>query len=194
MTAIRALPLGLGVAAIAGAYLLPWRAWLGFFPEHMVQHMTLVAIAAPLLVLGAAPRGRAPGIMLAAVLEAVVVWGWHLPAAHGLACLGGPWKLLEQATFLGAGLLVWWSALSAEEPLTGALGLLLTSMHMTLLGALLTLAPQPLYSETCALCGALDGQRLGGLLMLGIGTPIYLLCGLWLTVRALGPDPAEGAA
>ncbi len=187
----RPVLLGLALLSVLAAYLLPWRAWIGFFPEHMVAHMTLVVIAAPLIVLAMNRRIRwAPPVMLGAVVEFVVVWGWHLPQMHGLACLGGPWKVIEQASFLGAGLLVWAGALNTDQPLAGAGSLLLTSMHMTLLGALLVLAPTPLYAETCALCGSLSGQQAGGLVMLALGTPVYLLGGLWLTARALGPDAA----
>jgi len=56
-------------------------------------------------------------------------------------------------------------------------------MHMTLLGALLTLAPRVLYVPGCV--GSLGEQQLGGMMMLAIGTPIYLIAGLWLTGGAL---------
>ena len=191
---IRAVPLILSAAAIGAAYLLPWSRWLGFFAEHMIQHVTLVALAAPLLVLAIPARGWGPSVLLGAVLEFLVVWGWHLPALHGLACFGGFWKMLEQASFLAAGLLVWSGALASESPLAGAGGLLLTSMHMTLLGAVLTLAPTAIYAAACPICGSVEGQQMGGLLMLAIGTPVYLLGGLWLVSRALrAPGGAQQA-
>jgi putative membrane protein len=68
--------------------------------------------------------------------------------------------------------------------------MLLTSMHMTLLGALLILAQRPLYPS--AVCGGPADQQLGGMIMLGIGTPIYLVAGVVLTARALAQ--AERAA
>jgi putative membrane protein len=191
---IRPLLFTLALATLAAAYLLPWMDWLGFFPRHMVQHMALVALAAPLLVLALPGRGPVPPVLPAALIEFAVVWAWHLPALHGFACMGGVWKVAEQSSFLAAGLLVWRSALAAEQPLAGAGGLLLTSMHMTLLGALLTLAPAPLYSGSCALCGSLPGQQLGGILMLALGTPVYLVGGLWLVSRALGTSAGERAA
>lgn len=78
--------------------------------------------------------------------------------------------------------------------LAAAGGLLPTSMHMTLLGALLTLAPAPIHAGTCAGCGSLAGQQTGGMLMLAIGTPVYLLGGLWLVSRALRPAGTEQQA
>jgi len=175
---------------LAAIWVPPLEAHFPGFPVHMLRHMTLVALAAPLLVLGL------PGVsarlafnpLVVAVLEFVVVWAWHLPQAHGLARTTGAGFAAEQATFLAAGVLVWAGCLSARQPLAGAGGLLLTSMHMTLLGALLVLAPRDLYFEVCGTAPDLTGQQAGGMLMLAIGTPVYLVAGLAMTARALGRE------
>ena len=72
-----------------------------------------------------------------------------------------------------------------ERTGAGIAALLLTSMHMTLLGALLALTPRALYVHTAHDTGlaALDDQHLGGAIMLLVGGVSYLLGGLWLTVR-----------
>ena len=87
--------------------------------------------------------------MLASLVELVVVWGWHAPA-RGCGRELDPRHVVEQATFLAAGLLLWLclhrpqgQRRPATRPAPSAL--LLTSIHMTLLGALLALAPRPLY-------------------------------------------------
>ena len=59
-------------------------------------------------------------------------------------------------------------------------------MHITLLGAILTLPTQPVYTT----CGGpelspLVDQALGGTLMLAVATPVYLLGGLYVARRAL---------
>ena len=176
-----------GLALLAGLWLLPLERWLGAdFPHHMLRHMGLVAVVAPLLVLGF-PKATAVfalSPLLGAVAEFVVVWGWHLPTLHGWADGGGLALVLEQGSFALAGLLVWAGCLRGA-PLAGAGGLLLTSMHMTLLGALILLAPRDLYAAICGRAPDLGAQQLGGLLMLGIGTPVYLLAGLALVARAL---------
>ena len=61
-------------------------------------------------------------------------------------------------------------------------------MHMTLLGAMLVLAPRDLYAELCGTAPDLSGQQIGGLLMLGIGTPVYLAGGLWLVRRTVNAE------
>ncbi|WP_033315494.1 cytochrome c oxidase assembly protein [Limimaricola hongkongensis] len=185
---VRPVPLTLGLGLLAAIWVAPVAMWLGSaFAGHMLRHMVLVALAAPLLVLGWPAMGRALalGPLAAAALEFIVIWSWHLPRAHGLAYRSDAGFVAEQASFLIAGLLVWSGCLRAAHPLAGAGGLLLTSMHMTLLGALLILAPRDLYAAWCGLMPDLGGQQIGGMLMLGIGTPVYLVAGLLLTARAV---------
>jgi putative membrane protein len=184
-----------GLLLLAVLWLGPLPALAGrSFSAHMTLHMGVVAFAAPLLALGLAgarsdPVRRWPALfppLPASLVELVVVWAWHAPVPHHAARQGG-WALVaEQGTFLLAGLLVWLSAFGGEparrEDRAGAgiVALLLTSMHMTLLGALLALATRPLYHH-----GALDDQHLGGAIMLLAGGTAYLLGGLWLTAGLL---------
>ena len=170
------------------------------FVGHMGVHMALVAVAAPLLALGCAgsrfdPTRHAPALfapMFATLLEFVVVWGWHAPALHFAARTSSQVLIVEQLSFLAAGLLVWLAAVgsnrSPERSGAGVLALFLTSMHMTLLGALLALSPRPLFDAT--ICGTsslrpLEDQHLGGVLMLLVGGASYLAGALVLTARLL---------
>ncbi len=185
----------IGLVLLAALWALPLQRWVGHaFPVHMLRHMGLVAVAAPLLVIGFPRLGAALAIspLVGAAAEFVVVWAWHLPRMHALAYLHPSARVAEQATFLAAGLLVWAGSLRAAQPLAGAGGLLLTSMHMTLLGAILILAPRDLYAALCGRMPDLTSQQVGGLMMLGIGTPVYLVAGLWLVRRAL--DRPEATA
>jgi putative membrane protein len=71
----------------------------------------------------------------------------------------------------------------------GVFGLLFTSMHMTLLGALLALAPRALYRHAhysaAETLSAIDDQNLGGVVMLAAGGAAYLIGGLILMARLL---------
>jgi putative membrane protein len=184
-------------------------AWLGPLPElagraffaHMTMHMGVVAVAAPLIALGVAggrfdPVRRAPALFApvpASILELVVVWAWHAPALHHAARHGAAGLVAEQGTFLLSGLLLWLSAFGGVEPrarsrrAAGVVGLLLTSMHMTLLGALLALSPRPLYAhaEGFGSLTPVEDQHLGGAIMLLVGGVSYLAGGLWLMVGLL---------
>lgn len=193
---------------IVGALTLA-AVWLGPLPElarsaffaHMTMHMGVVAVAAPFLALGIAggqldPVRRAPGFFApipASVLELVVVWAWHAPVPHHWARQSAAGMAAEQGMFLMAGLLVWLSAFGGDLPRSGSrtgagiVGLLLTSMHMTLLGALLALAQRPLYPHLHGFSDLtpLEDQHLGGAIMLLVGGVSYLLGGLWLTAGLL---------
>ncbi|RPI98556.1 MAG: cytochrome c oxidase assembly protein [Chloroflexi bacterium] len=192
----------LGLVTLAAVWLgpLPELATRAFF-AHMLMHMGVVAVAAPLLALGVAggaldPVPRAPRLFApiqASVLELVVVWAWHAPALHHAARNDTAALVAEQGMFFVAGLFLWLSAFGGHEgsvrnrSAAGVVGLLLTAMHMTLLGALLALSPRPLYGHVEGYSGlsAIDDQHLGGAIMLLVGGLSYLLGGLWLTVRLL---------
>ena len=198
----RALTLaGVAVLLLAWAGPLPGMV-AGSFAAHMTLHMVVVGIGVPLLAAGIGPlvAGRNwPGSRLAlpiavSVLDLVVVWGWHAPALHH-ASRSQPWALAaEQASFVIVSLLVWLVALGSTSQtrqsaaLAGAMALFFTSMHMTLLGALIGLAPRVIYdghSHHAVGLPALADQQLGGVIMLGIGGAIYLAGGLVLMARVL---------
>ncbi|MBW3541695.1 MAG: cytochrome c oxidase assembly protein [Planctomycetes bacterium] len=201
-----------GCLTLAGTWIgpLPRLAHEAFF-AHMLMHMGVVAVAAPLLSLGIAggrfdPVPRAPRLFSpipTSVLELIVVWAWHAPALHHVARHTRAGVFAEQGMFLLCGLLVWLSAFGGSLPrggsrsAAGVIGLLLTSMHMTLLGALLALAPRPLYPHVHGVGGLtpLEDQHLGGAIMLLVGGVSYLAGGVWLTVgllRKRGFEPGEG--
>ncbi len=149
----------------------------------------------------------------ASVVELIIVWTWHAPVPHHFARHSLAGLVTEQGMFLLAGVWVWLSAFggqngnAAKEELAaasvsdsaawtsgseqrgsrrgaGVIGLLLTSMHMTLLGALLALAQRPLYGHHDGFAGmtALQDQQLGGAVMLLVGGIAYLAGGVWLAL------------
>jgi len=172
--------------------------------------MSVVAVAAPLLAIGLAgstadPVLRAPRLfspMLATVLEFMVVWAWHAPLLHHAAREAVAMRMLEQGSFLVVGLLLWLAACagpaSRDRVAAGVGALLMTAMHMTLLGVLLATAPRALYGDHGAghhgaghhgalpdAAAALADQQLGGVLMLAVGGIVYLGGALWLLSRLL---------
>lgn len=188
----------LGLLALAVIWAGPLlSAWRDSFAAHMLAHMGVVAIAAPLIAIGAS--GKMPAVkpslpLIASLVELVVVWGWHAPAARSWAESSIFATVLEQVTFLVAGLLLWLSAIAPvatpSRDASGALALLLTSIHMTLLGALLSLASRPLYGIGDVTCFGLvldagQDQALGGVIMLMIGAVVYLAGGVFLLSRLL---------
>ena len=197
----------LGTLTLATMWgLLPLLAPRAFF-VHMIMHIGVVAVAAPLLALGIVggrldPVSRVPRLFAPipiSLLELVVVWVWHAPGLHHAARRHTGVALAEQSMFFVCGLLLWLSAFGGNSPrdpnrtAAGVVGLLLTMMHMVLLGALLALTPRALYvhGEGHSDLTPLEDQHLGGAIMLFGGSVSYLLGGLWLMVRLLRDRPVD---
>jgi len=198
------------LALIWGGPLLT--TWRDSFAAHMLAHMGVVAVASPLLAIGLTDaRFGLPEIpilsspLVASLIDLVAVWIWHAPALREVVQQSALVGALEQASFLGAGLILWLACLrqTGEGGLlrgtAGAFGLLFTSVHMTLLGALLTLSPRPLYGEGEISCfgvvlSAGRDQEIGGVMMLLIGAAVYLAGGLFLLGGVLRDPAREGGA
>jgi putative membrane protein len=178
------------------------------FTAHMTMHMGVVALAAPLLAAALAggpldPVRRHPvlfGAVAASVVELVVVWAWHAPALHHAARMSAIWLTAEQSMFLIGGFSLWISSLGGDRTGSragaGVVALLLTSMHMTLLGSLIALSPRPLYTHagTHTQMVALEEQQRGGAIMLVIGGASYLTGGLLLSARLLDRTQGKDAS
>lgn len=218
VTPWRAGCFALGMASLVLSLVWPLDA-MGetLFSAHMAQHMVLLVLAPPLLVLGtplapwaaALPRPwhrplaralragmlRGPAALLArpwagCLATAVVLWGWHAPAAFDAALADPALHALEHACFLAVGLGFWWGILNPARgdplaPLSGAGAALVTLIHSGLLGALISLAPVGLYDGYAGRgapwgLGQLEDQQLAGLVMWVPGGFAYLGAGLWL--------------
>jgi putative membrane protein len=208
---VRRAALLAGLLALALAWVLPVIESPSF-TRHMLTHMTVVAIAAPLIGIGLSgtsldPSERVPVLfspVIASLLDLVVVWFWHVPTMRGLAEAVPLAAVAEQASFLAAGLILWLACLGgsrqdAGSGGAGAFGLLVTSVHMTLLGALLALAPRSLYGTGEVTCfglvlSAAEDQQIGGVIMLLVGAAVYLAGGVWLLSRVLTIKPSGGMA
>jgi cytochrome c oxidase assembly factor CtaG len=175
-SAVRVAAFAGGLLAVAVALLSPLdRVSEALFSAHMLQHLVLMVVAAPLLVVGrplttglvGLPRGarraaarlrrsiapvgrwlRRPAV--AWVVLTVPLWAWHTPALYTAALERAPVHALEHATFLVPSMLVWSVALDGRRrSLLGALGraafLVATAVQGGVLGALLLFASSPLY-------------------------------------------------
>lgn len=167
---------------------------------HMIQHMLMMVVIPPLLVLAqplpqwsaalqrSRTRRRRPVLWLpwlawvrypvaAAGIHAAVVWFWHIPRLYVLALDHPWWHVVEHACFLFSAGLLWWSVLRSSHRVAprAMLALLFTLMHTGFLGALLSFADTPFYGEH----RSLQDQQLAGLIMWVLGGVPYLSAAVW---------------
>jgi putative membrane protein len=170
----RALAYFTGWLTLALALLSPFHSLAEhLFTWHMVEHEIIMAVSAPLLVLGR-PIGvllwglphkvrlslthatRQPVIqrcwswltrpLNATLIHAVAIWVWHAPPLFDAAVTHEVLHRLQHLSFLVSALLFWYSLLRTSRSSGEALWhLFFTMLHMSLLGALLALSPRVLY-------------------------------------------------
>jgi putative membrane protein len=162
---------------------------------HMVQHLLLTLVVAPLWLAGtpgplldqlltpllrrrvpAAVVGTATRPLVALAAYTVALIGWHLPGPFNAALEGHGWHIVEHLTLLTGALLAWWPILSTSRRLPGLpyaaqlLYLFVFGMPMTVVAAFVTVAERPLYgwyATAPRLFGLtpLADQQLGGIIM-----------------------------
>ena len=178
---------------------------------HMVEHELLMVVAAPLLVLAkpvgtiiwSFPRlGRkiVGGVMVqplirkvwdwathgtvATVTHGLAIWIWHIPFLFNSALANIAMHRLQHLSFFGTAIIFWWALIRKSEPGGAAWHLFVTMVHMSLLGALMALAPRVLY-QTEALELAKMGltplmdQQLAGIIMWIPAGLIYAAGTMW---------------
>jgi putative membrane protein len=171
------------------------------FTAHMVQHLLLTLVAAPLLLVGT------PGWLLRDALRATHLTGFvrrarhplvaflgfnvvfalaHVPAFYELTLADEPLHALEHLVFVGTAMLMWMPVLSPipdiappYPELGQVLYLFLQTVPASLLGALLSATASPYYptyvlAPRISSLSPLEDQQLGGLIM-WVGTGIYFL-------------------
>ncbi|MRX52262.1 cytochrome c oxidase assembly protein [Paracoccus sp. S-4012] len=195
---------------------------------HMAQHGLLVSVVPPLLMLGRpgvamawgfptgwsrrrsaaviwrglGRAGRALSVpLMATVLHGVVLWVWHAPGLFD-AALARDWlHWIEHATFLGTALLFWQAMLGARavrRPGPALAGAFVTLLHGGFLGALITLAPVPLYpwyeghTQIWGLSHLADQQLAGLIMWVPMGAVYFGAC-LLNAVRLMRTAPEAPA-
>jgi putative membrane protein len=161
------------------------------FSAHMIQHLMLALVVAPLMIMGT------PGAMLAPALDlrgvrpvakwltapthcfaifTTVVAGWHLPPLYNYALAHHPVHIGQHLMFLVASVLMWWPVLSPlpELPRLSFPGQMLYMFLLTIPMAIVAVYISysdsllyPLYATAPRVWGItpLNDQLIGGLIM-----------------------------
>jgi putative membrane protein len=168
---------------------------------HMVQHLLLILLAAPLLLAGTPAwmlepltRNRVTNAigyrltrpLIAFAIANIVLVLWHMPVFYDAALRSQPLHVLEHMTMLGTAILAWWP-IAGPLPQWPRLPLAFHSLYffaMTIpgsaVGAFITFADPGLYSpyDTARRIFGIElatDQQWGGLLMWVVVSAIYLL-------------------
>jgi cytochrome c oxidase assembly factor CtaG/cytochrome c2 len=142
-----ALSFALGWLAAALALVSPLHALGGVvFAAHMAQHELLIAVSAPLLVLGrplvpllwAIPPDWRSGVgalprrvvihtawafvtrpVVAFTLHAIALWVWHLPGPYQSTLHSELMHTLQHLSFISTALIFWWTVFGARHSALG---------------------------------------------------------------------------
>jgi putative membrane protein len=161
------------------------------FSAHMVQHLMLALVVAPLLIMGTTGEMLRPALDIRGVAPVarwltrpahsfaifnVVVAGWHLPPLYNYALSHHPVHIVQHLMFLAASVIMWWPILSPlpELPRLSYPGqmlyLFLMSIPMAIVSVYISYADSvlyPLYASAPRVWGItpMNDQLMGGLIM-----------------------------
>jgi putative membrane protein len=221
--------LGLGLQAVA--LLSPiGSAADELLSAHMVEHILLADLGAPLLLAGLrnpvlafflprdvlVPLARSPRLrgafrtlrrpLVALPVYAVVLYGWHLGFAFEGAVRHELVHVLQHASFVFAGVLVWWSALEPKRrQLRGDLWkighILGARMIGMFLGMAFVLIREPVYTGVYGTgerrgLSALADQQTAGAIMVAVDILIMVFAlafFFWQAARQYDRDEAAAA-
>jgi putative membrane protein len=197
----RGVALALGVVSLLAALAAPLTHKL--FAAHMAQHVLLLAVAPPLIVLSSQWR-RVWQSLPHALTHPLVAWTlfnatmivWHVPALYDLTLRSGVLHVLEHCLFLGTGLLFWGAAFdSARLASWGRIAYLTTGMLVGWLIALvLAFATSPLYHAYAVLphrpwgLSELADQQIAAGVMWVPGSLAYTVAIIVFVYRWLEPE------
>jgi len=171
------------------------------FAAHMLQHLMLIAVVAPLVAFSSI------GKMLAKHTHPVVAWTlfvgvflfWHWPAAFRWAAQSEITRLLEFGSILAAAILFWSVALTRRAALSAgaaALYVMTAAVATDLPGVIMIFAPQPICTMPLENAGPwgltpLQDQQVAGLLMWVPANLVFFSFAVWLFARWMSDTPSQ---
>jgi len=177
------------------------------FSAHMGQHMLLMLVMPPFLILGLPPwlirkALERPGVsraarvltnpVLAYVAYNVTFIGWHVPRMYNWALVSHDLHIVQHLMFMSVAVMMWWPVVNPVPELeripTGPLLMMYVfafGIPSTILSAFITLSDTVFYpwyevAPRISSLSPLEDQRLGGLIMWIPGMLIF-----WVGITAV---------
>ena len=167
---------------------------------HMVQHLLLMVVAAPLILIGIRPSLRLrwrPPLVFCWLAGGLTTIFWHVPLMFELAIKFSYWHIVEQASFFIGGLLFWYPVMfsgPAARTWMLPLYLFLATLPCDVLSAFLSFCGRVVYQQYLSDHGGMFGlspledQVLAGAVMWLTVTFAYLIPALALSAQALSGE------
>ena len=170
------------------------------FSAHMIQHMLLMLVMPPLLLLGLPAWSLRPLLrnrvmlgtariltnpLVAFLIYNAVFAGWHFPQFYNRALVDHDVHILQHLMFMAAAVIMWWPVVNPVPELKRAstpvrlLYLFALGIPMSIISAIITLADRVMYPfydtapRVFESLSALDDQQLGGLIMWVPGALVF---------------------
>jgi putative membrane protein len=211
---------GWWLAALMGGLVSLWAAVASplaamdhhLLTAHMAQHLLLMTVAAPLILLGVPAISLWPGFKRlravgSTVTHPVFCWlagtaavmGWHVPTLFELGMRSARWHAFEHASFFAAGLVFWWPVIRPLPSLATwprwciPLYLFLATLPCDALSAFLTFCGRVVYPHYLSAHRLFDISPLGdqecaGALMWVWVTFVYLAPATVVMIQMLSPQ------
>ncbi len=139
--------------------------------------------------------------ILLTALHVGVWWTWHVPVLFNFAVHHELVHASEHACLFTVGVVLWGTCLRVRWEDRGLLALFVlfgAAVGTGMIGALITIAPRPVYATTVAGVHRwgltrLSDQQLGGVIMWVAGGAVYLVGAFVIALRLMmvGPKPGE---
>jgi cytochrome c oxidase assembly factor CtaG len=185
---------------------------------HMAEHLILMTVSAPLILLGAPIIVLQNGIakpfdrlvsgwsalrtlgeiaahpLFCWTAGAGTVIAWHIPSLFELGMRSARWHETEYACFFLAGILFWWPVIQPWPSLATwsrwgvPLYLFLATLPCDALSAFLTFCGRVVYPHYASMYRALSDQECAGALMWVWVTFVYLAPAAVVTIETLSPQ------
>jgi putative membrane protein len=179
---------------------------LYLFSAHMVQHLLLTLVMAPMLLVGtpdwlwrAIIRNTVgydvarfiTGPLVSFAIYNVVFAGWHFPMLYNWALENHTVHIIQHLMFITAAMFMWWPVIEPVEEMSRMVTplrmvyLFAMSVPMSVVSAMITLSDTVLYTwygdaERVFKLSVIEDQQLGGLIMWVPGALI-----LWMAISVL---------
>jgi putative membrane protein len=171
---------------------------------HMVQHLLLMVVAAPLISIAAGSNALSvcsPPAAFCWLAGSLTVIFWHVPAVLSLTLQSHPWHAIEQVSFFIAGILFWKPAIADPRRASDwsvPVYLFLATLPCDALSAYLVFCGHVVYPSYGSAgqmfrLSPLDDQALAGALMWVVVTFAYLIPALFLSARLLSRERTDAA-